>query len=356
MTIDTRSRKNPIIVKFLAKGPAQQNHAVWLRQFPNFSGIWGPCRFIFDPDAVEYDWLVVSDDLPSQGNERFSTRKEHLHCPQEHTLLITTEPITVKSYSKPYLEQFGHILTSQEERFIQHPGAIFSQAGLHWFYGIGRNSYKTYDQMKAAKPLQKERLISTVCSSKQQKHTLHNLRYQFTLRLKAALPGLDHFGHGVTFIDDKAEALDQYRYHIAIENHISPHHWTEKLADPFLAFCLPFYCGCPNAADYFPKDSFISIDLGDFERSFDTIRSAIEDNQYEKRLPAIMEARRLVLDEYNLFAVLAKIIDSRHNILSHSAGSSKTIISRRAMRNKYPLQHAGASLSRFLNRQRTRII
>ncbi|MHB1085904.1 MAG: glycosyltransferase family 10 domain-containing protein [Thiobacillus sp.] len=334
-------------MKFVTKGPPPRDHNVWLRQFPQTSGIWGACKFVFDPDAMDYDWLVVNDDLPCKDHERFSTRKEHLRCKRENTLLVTTEPITVKGYSKPFLEQFGHVLSSQEPEFIRHPNAIFSQAGLHWFYGVGRNSFITYDQMKAARPPVKAQLISTVCSSKQQKHTLHNLRYAFTMKIKAAMPELDHFGHGVKLIDDKAEALDPYRYHIAIENHICAHHWTEKLADPFLGFCLPIYCGCPNVAEYFPQESYIPIDIFDFNQSLDTIESAIAGNEYEKRLPAIIEARRLVLDEYNLFAVLARIIESQHAPSFRPATSREMILSRRGSRKRHPLHHLGEQIRRL---------
>lgn len=295
---------------------------------------------------MQYDWLVVYDDLPCRANERFSTRAERLGCRRENTLLVTTEPATVKTYSTCFLAQFGHVLTSQEPRNIHHPDAIFSQTGLHWFYGIGRNGYVTYDQMKAAPPPQKSGLISTVCSSKQQKHTLHNLRYQFTLKLKEALLELDHFGHGVQRIDDKAEVLDPYRYHLAIENHICPHHWTEKLADPLLGYCLPLYCGCPNVEDYFPPESFIPVDLYDFEASLEDIRAALATGQYEKRLPAIIEARRRVLDEYNLFAVLAGIIEARHT--SGGTRDREVILSRRLSRMRHPLRHLGEQAARLL--------
>lgn len=105
--------------------------------------------------------------------------------------------------------------------------------------------------MVAAPPLSKEKVISTICSNKRQRHTLHNKRYKFTKALKARLPALDIYVHGVREMDDKAEALTAYRYHLAIENYRGIHHWTEKLADVFLAAALPFYFGCPNAVDYF---------------------------------------------------------------------------------------------------------
>lgn len=346
-------KNHPIIVKFVTKGPAQPNQNIWLRQFPGLSGIWGDCRFIFDPDANRYDWLVVYDDMPCLENERFSNRRETLACPQENTLLITTEPVTVKTYSTRFLAQFGHVLTSQEPSFIHHPSACFSQAGLHWFYGIGKSHYKTYDEMKAALPPEKMKSISTVCSSKRQKHTLHNLRYEFTLKLKAAHPEMEQFGHGVQLIDDKAQALDQFKYHLSIENHICRHHWTEKLADSFLGFCLPFYCGCPNASDYFPEESFIPVDLFDFEKSLDTIRTAMDGNEYEKRFSAMIEARRLVLDEYNLFAVLSKMIKERH--IAQSSAGQATIASRRVIRKDFPLSHFGYLISHFPKRLKMRL-
>lgn len=349
--MNNRSAHQPLIIKFVAKGPEQQNHTVWLRQFPDSRPSWGACTFIFDPDATRYDWLVVYDDLPCRAEERFSMRTERLHCPRENTLLITTEPATVKTYSACFLAQFGHVLTSQESHNIHHPNAIFSQTGLHWFYGIGRNGYVTYDQMRAAAPPQKNRLISTVCSSKQQKHTLHNLRYQFTLRLKEAVPELDHYGHGVRRIDDKAEALDQYRYHLAIENHICPEHWTEKLADPLLGFCLPLYCGCPNVEDYFPSESFIRVDLYDFDASLENVRAALATGQYEKRLPAILEARRRILDEYNLFALLARIIEPRH--VSGRTNSREFVLSRRRSRMQHPFLHLGEHVARLLRDRHT---
>ena len=123
---------------------------------------------------------------------------------------------------------------------------------------------------------------------------------------------MEIFGHGVQPIDDKAEALNPDRFHLAIENHFAPHHWTEKLADSFLGFCLPIYAGCPNAADYFPQESFVTINPRDFDDSLSTIRRTLENDQYKRRLPAIREARRLVLEKHNVFAVLSKTIEHLH--------------------------------------------
>ncbi|MDO3379583.1 glycosyltransferase family 10 [Geoalkalibacter halelectricus] len=277
--------------------------------------------------------------------------KEVLTCPQDQTLLVTTEPSTIKAYGYAFTRQFGHVLTSQPEWALPHCNRIYSQPALQWFYGMGSERLITYDEMVANPPLQKSKAIATVCSTKQQTHTLHKKRYHFTQELKKRIPELDIFGHGVRPMADKAESLDPYRYHVAIENFIGLHHWTEKLSDPFLGVTLPFYCGCPNAADYFPEESFIPIDINDVDSASEIIRKAMRDGEYEKRLPHILEARRRVMEEYNIFAVLSKLIEERSKDVQVSS-SGGVILSRRELRKRHPL----VSVQHFYEKCRLRIL
>ena len=300
--------KNPIRVKFVYRGKP-----VWLRQFPGRNPVWGNCRFLFDRDERTYDWLVVFDDLPARPGEGKYSAVEELACPPQQTLLITREPSSITTYGTPFLKQFGHVLTGQEDRAIRHLGKIHAQPALNWYYGLGSNSQKDLDFIAANPPSHKTQQLSTVCSAKAQKHTLHSRRVEFIETIEPQLPELVRFGKGIREIDDKAEALDPFRYHIAIENHVCDHWWTEKLSDAFLGLTLPFYYGAPNAADYFPAESFIPIDIRDPQASLRIIRDAIETGQYEKRLPAIREARQLVLEKYNTFAVLSDLIEQRHS-------------------------------------------
>jgi hypothetical protein len=155
-------------VKFVAKGHDAAAMAVWARQLPGDGSRWGDCEFCFDPDARDYDWLVVYDDLPPSGPERFSRRVEELACPRAHTLFVTAEPSSIKVYGSDFLHQFGWLLTSQEPWATPHPHAIHAQPGLRWFYGVPRSweedpeRLRSWDAMHARAPLDKSRLISTV--------------------------------------------------------------------------------------------------------------------------------------------------------------------------------------------------
>jgi hypothetical protein len=321
-----------IRVKLVLKSANRKEGEGLRRHFPGGVPMWGDCVFVFDQDASDYDWLVVYDDLPSVDGERYSLRREKLNCDPYRTLFITAEPSTIKTYASRFVGQFGHVLTSQEPWALRHPNAIFSQPALVWFYGR-HDPAITYDRMLASPPVLKTAGLSTVCSSKQQTHTLHRARYQFTQQLKSAIPSMDVFGHGVRPIKDKSEAVDAYRYHLAIENHVCRHHWTEKLADAFLGHCLPFYHGCSNAFDYFPEESLIPVDIGKSDEAIEIIQRAIRDSEYEKRVKAISEARRLVLEKYGIFAVVSKLVAELHSITTESNNAKKgQILSRRAHR------------------------
>ena len=340
----------PIIVKFLAGGPPGRRER-WLRQFPGGIPRWGNCQFVLDENARTYDWLAVFDDLPRDSASRNSQRVEDLACPRGRTILVTTEPSSIKTYGNDYMGQFGTLVTYLEPWSFRHPNAIPSHGGEHWHYGLRLSPATTYDELKARTPPAKAKAISVICSSKQERHTLHFSRYAFVQRLIATMPEIDVFGRGVRPVQDKCEAMDPYRYHIAIENQICPHYWSEKLADTFLAFSLPIYAGAPNVGEYFPPESYIPIDILDFDAALATIRETLAADPYEKRLPAILEARRLVMDEYNLFAMLTRIIRER-DTGPGSGGPRGKLYSRHALRRHRPLTLINYLVEKFRLRRK----
>ena len=323
----------PIRVKIISRVPTGQ----WLHQLPHGEPRWDNCQFLFDQQAREYDWLVVYDDIPELPGEDRQRAHETLGCAQPHTLLVTTEPSSIKIYGDDYTKQFCAVLTSQAAWALPHPQRIFSQPALHWFYGVGSHHILPFDDFLNPPPLAKTKTISMVLSPKNMRHTLHHRRASLMGKLMQRLPEMDVFGRSAPHaLDDKADCLRDYRYHVAIENFIGEHHWTEKLADAFLGLTLPFYAGCPNAAAYFPSQSLIPIDMRDVNGTLYTIQKAIAENEYEKRLPAIIEARRRVLFEYNFFAVLTREISRRHNATLRTMPGTK-ILSRRALRASSPV-------------------
>jgi hypothetical protein len=93
----------------------------------------------------------------------------------------------------------------------------------------------------------------------------------------------------------KDEACVPYKYTFACENHTLHNYVTEKLVDCILAESLCFYDGAPNAASIINPDAFVKIDCRDHAGALETIKTAIANNEYEKRLPAIRAEKRRLL-------------------------------------------------------------
>ena len=251
--------------------------------------------FVADADCRSYDWLVVYDEMPSPTEE--------LACPREHTILATSEPVSVKGYSRAYTRQFGHLLTNRPPEAEGHPHYHLGRGYYKWF------NDRSYEENRDVALPPKTKSVSAVCSAKQMRHTRHFERFRLLSRLAESIPEMEWYGRGVRPFGKKHEVMDAYKYHVAVENHIAPHHWSEKLADAFLCECLPFYAGDPLLKEVFPEESFIPIPIGDPDEAARIIREAMAAGEYEKRRAAVLEAKRLILTKYNFWAQVIGVIE-----------------------------------------------
>ena len=252
----------------------------------------GKYEFVYDPDCRDYDWLVVYDELPSASAE--------VKCPRGQTILCTWEPVSIKSYSRAYTRQFGHLLTNRPPEAEGHP---------HYHLGRGYFLWFVHDVPKLGAAVDKPNVISAVCSSKQMRHTRHRDRFELVKTLATEISGLDWYGKGVNPLERKEDALVPYKYHVAIENHIAPHHWSEKFSDAILCECLPFYAGDPALTEIFPKDCFIPIPIDDPAEAARIVKEAIANGEYEKRREAILVAKRLILEKYNFWHQVIGVVE-----------------------------------------------
>ena len=261
--------------------------------------------FIHKSDCRDYDWLVVYDDMPRHDVGSIRKEVEPLACPPEQTILVTAEPPTIKLYPDCYTRQFGYVLTTHDPLYLPHRNYRRGQGCLRWISG-----YEKRSSVFNMPEWPKSKLISTVCSDKQMKHTQHFNRYRLTKHIADNLPELEWFGWGKQPLSRKYHGLIDFKYHLAAENYVHPYHWSDKISDPILALCLTFYAGDPALAEILPEESFIPIPIDNPEAALEIITKAIRDNEYEKRLPAIREARRLIVTKYNLFSQVAEVIRS----------------------------------------------
>ena len=134
-------------------------------------------------------------------------------------------------------------------------------------------------------------------------------RLRFTAALKQELGSLvDVYGRDSNFISDKADALDPYRYHIALENNQDKHFWTEKLAETYLGEAYLIHAGCKNLHDYFPRQAYTSIDIFNIPQAIQQVKDIIASNLYEKNRTHILEAKRRVMEEHQIFPAIDRLV------------------------------------------------
>ncbi|MDZ4787680.1 MAG: glycosyltransferase family 10 [Blastochloris sp.] len=276
---------------------------------PKGGGVWRGHTFVIDELVEECDAWFVCDGL---------AQSDSTVCPPNKVVFITAEPADFKRYHPKWLKHFPHIITSQ--RGVNHPSVTLSQTGLSWFLK------KTFDELGQESFPAKTKNLSAIFSTKR---TIggHRRRLQFILALARELP-FDCFGRNTDKLlsgsdvkatyhfssevesNNKWPGVADYRYSLAIENSVCPDYWTEKIIDCFLAGTVPLYYGCPNIADYFPKDSYILIDINDVAATKKLIDETCTEAEYFRRLPALEEAKRLVLHEYNLFNLISDFVSN----------------------------------------------
>jgi hypothetical protein len=264
-----------------------------LRQTPGGRGIWDGIRFTVEP-VEECDYLVFL-------NNRMKTDLS-VRCPEGNVWALMQEPYVWgftdwmveghHAFSRVYT---NHVPSRSAKYVASHPA-------LPW------HVLRTFDELTAVTVPPKPRKLSWIVGNcRDLPGHMKRLSFLRFLQRDGGLP-IDLYGRAVRYIEDKWEGLGPYRYSIAVENASGPDYWTEKIADCFLTWTVPLYHGCPNLERYFPPDSFLRIDIDRPREAVETIRRAIAGDDWERRLPALEEARNRVLRQYQLFPYLAKLI------------------------------------------------
>jgi GR25 family glycosyltransferase involved in LPS biosynthesis len=221
----------------------------------------------------------------------------------ERTIVIPMEPPCA-------VATWGEWASPDPRGFVQvRSHDRFPNCG-EWYLGL------SWSELRNA-TIAKDRDLSAVVSSKCY-YPGHILRIAFLRSLEANGTKLDIFGYdnlhgfrayvGSLPFRDKSRGLLPYRYTIAIENSSYANYYTEKVLDALLAECLPFYWGCPNLDNYIDPRAFIRLPLEDLDASCRMVDEAIANSEWSRRIDVIRREKRRILDELQLFPMLARVI------------------------------------------------
>lgn len=101
-----------------------------------------------------------------------------------------------------------------------------------------------------------------------------------------------------------AEALDDYRFSVVLENEISSYYFTEKILNCFASMTIPVYAGATKIGKFFNKDGIIVIDkTAPTDDIVATVKKMCTKEVYEERKDAVIDnynrvQKMLCVDDY----------------------------------------------------------
>ena len=81
-----------------------------------------------------------------------------------------------------------------------------------------------------------------------------------------------------------------------IENNYEVNFITEKLCES-----LCFYFGCPNVHEYIDPLAYVLLPIYDFEKCYQLMKQAIEEDWWEQRINIIRKEKTKILNELSFF-------------------------------------------------------
>lgn len=262
-------------------------------QTPENKGIWEDLQGTDKLDEADY---VIIQDFTNEKSKLNNFRKEQL-------IYFSREALDTHSINNYPSEEYTHF------SYWNGTGYLFTR----WIYkkqGYGGTT-KDYDQLMSETLPKKNKDICCILSDKEMNEG-HRLRKKFTENFLSK-HSLDLYG-GVRFANktlpgnDKFKTLIDYKYCLGYDNQDNiKDFFGTQFTDSILAECCPiFWCGA-DLSKHFPDGSFIQIDIRK-ENEVERIIDLIKNDDFEKRIPAIKEAKNLLLNKYNVWPTIKSIV------------------------------------------------
>jgi hypothetical protein len=261
---------------------------------PYHHGIWKN-EITYTLNFSEADYFIIFEGIPIKYRDQVDYQR---------AIYVQLEP--------PWLTQKNDFIVQQNLIYRVMYETMFGVA-MWW-------SYVPFIDFVELDSWSKPKKLSCLMSNKKMEEG-HRLRLKFLKEYLKKYDNIDIFGwnlesenlgncfKGTLPRTNTADAYNNYAYSFVCENGSYPNYATARLFDCVLNWSIPIYWGCSNLENYFPKESFYTINV--LEDSVDKLYDISQRLITEKNLKALKEARALTLYEYNIWEILYKIIKGR---------------------------------------------
>jgi GR25 family glycosyltransferase involved in LPS biosynthesis len=252
----------------------------------NEFGIMDHDNFKFTTDDKEADYFVIINYPPPGA----------FYDPRR-TIVFQMEPIVYDLSKNWGAKTWSKINTSMMLHVHYHDRAL---NGVQWSFNIGDI------------PSKKDEVVSIF--SHKLNDTGHQLRVAFAKTQNIQIYGRENYHEvsnymGVVPEDNRFNVYSKYKYCLAVENNFEMNYASEKIWEPILCECLPFYWGCPNLEDYIDPRTFVRLPLEDPAQAASIMQNALLEDLWSKRIDIIRETKKKILTRLGFFPTLTKIIN-----------------------------------------------
>ncbi|RAX55307.1 hypothetical protein CCY99_00990 [Helicobacter sp. 16-1353] len=255
--------------------------------------------FALDSNVLKYG----GNSQNGGGQQLDNTRFQHSNSPFLNSPATNPNQLTIQVASNPH----SHEVDSP--RKAKFHNTIFIKYPPMMYFLFAPNM--PYNELCNLPIPRKIKEISCIASFDKKAFAGHLDRMKFVKALQNSHLGdkIDFYGNKTpNELAEKKDGILPYKYTIAIENNAQSDYFSEKIMDAYLGYAMPIYFGAGNIERYFPKNSFIKIDIYNVEDSIKRLENLLESNFYEEHFGAILEARRRVLEDYSMLESMGKEI------------------------------------------------
>lgn len=268
----------------------------------------------------DYRWndiMITWDDIDIDYYVIVNKPKHGDYFVDSKTIVFQMEPHCNDTSQKWGVKTWGEWADPDPSKFLHVSTSSTHLNVCVWQLPLTYNYFKTEQLIKDDT---KTNICSSICSSKyfdpghiKRIDFLKYIESQNDPDVPLHIYGRDNFREFKSYIGkldmkDKHLGILPYKYYFMCENNAEKNYVTEKIWEPIICETLVFYWGCPNISDYIDPRAYVQLNMDDFDSSFQIIKNAILNNLWEERLPYIKREKQKILDHYNFFPTLERII------------------------------------------------
>jgi hypothetical protein len=322
-----------------------------LKQSPDQNSTWKNLEFVAAVEAISADWLVVYGKPAQVINTQ---------VPKSKRILYISEPVAVGEQICPYICRFGTVvspfpLPSFEGVHVKRHAARPWSFGASQLQANGSQAVLQWEDVADRDFDAKTGILSVVFPFKagSEQARRHN---GLIAALSRSLGDRFHiFPNAGAAWGGSPLRMSDFKYNLVIEDHLTDHCWTERLADAYLARCFPFFIGCSNLDEYFHPDAFEPIAPGDAEAAANHILRIVQEGIWEQRRTALLRAKEDVLFRYNILAEIEALVSRRQTgeYLPEAKGGTYRIPPDFGLERAILRQHRRMQLRRHIEHRRS---